>query len=161
MSRLNTINLDKSPTTTNVKFEEFKIFSLNNTGDYYTCIRTEDISNYKTFVKTVHLEIIDKNNSQIKETTVTLLDVITIFWSTNFHMKSLLLFRDIKEFLTVVKEEFGIVDVEKTKTRSVTNVNVLGKFEFHIEISPEHNAKIALGNYFDFFFLISYHDNMF
>lgn len=60
-------------------------------------------------------------------------------------MKSLLLFRDIKEFLMGVKEELGIVEVEKARTRSVTNLNVLGKFEFHIEIGPEHSAKITLG----------------
>lgn len=145
MSRLNTINLDRTTAATNVKFEEFKMFSLNNTGDYYTCIRTEDISNYKAFVKTVHLEVIDKDEGQMKETSITLLDVITIYWSTNLHMKSLLLFRDIKEFLTGVKEELGVVEVEKTKARSITNLNVLGKFEFHIQISPAHNAKIALG----------------
>ncbi|KAJ8927259.1 hypothetical protein NQ314_020310 [Rhamnusium bicolor] len=145
VSRLNTINLDKKCNVTNIKFEEFKMFSLNNTGDYYTCIRTEDISNYKVFVKTVHLEIVEKNDKQITETTLTLLDVITTYWSANFHMKSLLLIRDMKEFLNGVKEEIGIKDIAKVKEKHVTNLNILGKFEFHIDISQNHNAKVALG----------------
>ncbi|KAJ8953880.1 hypothetical protein NQ318_019120 [Aromia moschata] len=144
VSRLNTINLDKNTRVTNIKFEEFKIFSLNNTGDYYTCIRTEDISNYKAFIKTIHLEIAEQNDSQITETTITLLDMITTYWSTNFHIKSLLLIRDIKEFLTSIKAELGIQYSEKREEKYVHNLNILGKFQFHIEISPTHNAKLAL-----------------
>ncbi|CAH1098513.1 unnamed protein product [Psylliodes chrysocephalus] len=140
VTRLNTISLDKSPTSINVKFEEFKMFSLNNNGDYYTCIRTEDISNYKAFVKTTCLEMREN-----KAVTLTLLDNVVTYWSTNFHMKSLLLFRDMRDFACGVAEELGIESLEKkSKEKYVSNLNVFGKFEFHIDIGPDHKAKISL-----------------
>ncbi|CAG9863492.1 unnamed protein product [Phyllotreta striolata] len=141
--RLNTISLDKTPATSNVKFEEFKMFSLNNSGDCYTCIRTEDISNYKAFVKTACLET-RHNKDKIKETTFTLLDNIVTYWSTNFHMKSLLLYRDVRDFVCAIREELGVESTRSLPVKSVTNLNIFGKFEFHIDISPEHNAKVSL-----------------
>ncbi|CAG9812625.1 unnamed protein product [Phaedon cochleariae] len=143
VSRLNTVSLDKNQNTTDVKFEEFKTFSLTNTGDYYTCIRTEDISNYKAFIKTAHLEMTD-NKERLNDISLTLLDTIVMYWSTNLHMKYLLLARDIADFLGGVKSELGIEIKEVAKKKGVRNLNVYGKFEFHIDISQNHNAKIVL-----------------
>lgn len=91
VSRLDTINLDSSNDISTFKFEEFKIFTLNNTGDYYTCIRTEDILNYKVFIKNLHLEVKKKTNTV--EYNISLWENNVFFWSTNFHMKALLLFK--------------------------------------------------------------------
>ncbi|XP_056639867.1 protein hobbit [Diorhabda sublineata] len=143
VTRLNTIGVEKSPSNTNVKFEELKLFSVNNTGDCYTCIRTEDISNYKAFIKTTCLEI-RENDDDIRETTITFLDTIVIYWSTNFHMKTLLFIRDAKDFWIGVKEELGVVSFDNGKDKYINNLNIFGKFEFHIDISLEHNAKISL-----------------
>ncbi|CAH2014141.1 unnamed protein product [Acanthoscelides obtectus] len=143
--RLNTINLDKFPNVTTMKLEEFKMFSLTDTGDYYTCIRTEDISNYKAFIKNIHMEILRKNENHVREMSISFLDTITTYWSTNFHMKAFLLARDISDFLSGVKEEIGLVKNDSNRShRAVYNMNILGMFEFHIEINKEHNAKIAL-----------------
>lgn len=91
VSRLDTINIDSSNDISTFKFEEFKIFTLNNTGDYYTCIRTEDILNYKVFIKNFHLEM-DKKSDTV-EYNISLWENNIFFWSTNFHMKALLLFK--------------------------------------------------------------------
>lgn len=145
MSRLNNISIEKDFNKTVIKFEEFKMFSLKNTGDYYTCIHAEDISNYKLFVKSILVETLDKNKDNIKETTLTLLDTITVYWSTNIHIKLLLLFRDMKEFICGIQEELELTIVEKKEERHVDNLNILGKFDCHIEINQEHNAKISFG----------------
>nr|XP_023019530.1 protein KIAA0100 [Leptinotarsa decemlineata] len=150
VSRINTISLDKtidevrkSANAVNVKFEGFKIFSLNSNGDGYTCIQTEDISNYKVFINTALLEVRNLEEKP-KETTLTLLETVETHWSTNFHLKSLLLVRDVMEFLSGVKKELDIVDGGAVKQKCFNTLNIFGKFEFHIEISPSHNAKIAL-----------------
>ncbi|CAG9838728.1 unnamed protein product [Diabrotica balteata] len=143
ITRLNTISVDKSLKNTSIKFEEFKIFSIKNSGDCYTCIRTEDISNYKAFIKTTCLEI-RENKDNIKETTLTLLDTIVTYWSTNFHMKSLLLIRSMMKFWTGIKDELKIESYKGPTEKFVKNLNIFGKFEFHIDISPEHSAKVAL-----------------
>ncbi|XP_074027559.1 bridge-like lipid transfer protein family member hobbit isoform X2 [Leptinotarsa decemlineata] len=150
VSRMNTISLDKtidevrkSANAVNVKFEGFKIFSLNSNGDGYTCIQTEDISNYKVFINTALLEVRNLEEKP-KETTLTLLETVETHWSTNFHLKSLLLVRDVMEFLSGVKKELDIVDGGAVKQKCFNTLNIFGKFEFHIEISPSHNAKIAL-----------------
>ncbi|KAG5900629.1 hypothetical protein JTB14_005906 [Gonioctena quinquepunctata] len=143
VARMNTISVDKTLNDVNMKFEGLKIFSLNNSGDYYICIRSEDISHYKVFVKTIRLEM-RNTKEKPKETTLTLLDTVVTYWSTNFHLKSLLLVRDIKEFLGGLKEELGIGSDERIRETNVASLNVFGELEFHIEISPQHNAKIAL-----------------
>lgn len=91
VSRLDAINIDRSNDISTFKFEEFKIFTLSNTGDYYTCIRTEDILNYKVFIKNLHLEV-DKKGDTV-EYNISLWENNIVFWSTNFHMKALLLFK--------------------------------------------------------------------
>lgn len=91
VSRLDTINIDKNGGVSNFKFDEFKLFTLKDTGDYYTCIRTEDILNYKVFVKNAHLEASKKDKSV--EYNISLWENNIVFWSTNFHLKALLLFR--------------------------------------------------------------------
>lgn len=137
--------MEKTVDRTFLECEEFKLFNVENNGAYYTCIRTEDISNYKIFVKTVQLELLNENHCKI--ISVNFLEKIYVFWSTNFHMKSLLLVKDIKELLLAVKREFGIKSAKnEVSVNRVIGCNISGNLDFHIEISPQHNAKISIGN---------------
>lgn len=126
--------------SSNVQFEEFKIFTINNTGAYYCCIRTEDISNYKTFVK--HAQV-DFKTDQIS---LSLLEEIKVFWSTNFHLKCLLLVRDISEFVGELSEEFNLTTKQNSNVdNTIYNCSILGAFAFHIQISDNYSAKVSIG----------------
>lgn len=142
--RLNTITVEKDEENTNTKCEEFKLFTLNNTGDYYTCIRTEDIDNFKVFINTIQVDKIDKNPINL---TISLLHTITMYWSTNFHLKIVLLVREIQDFWSNVQTELNLSLKSKKSLNTkemIKNFNIIGKFEFHIEISKQYKAQIML-----------------
>lgn len=142
--RLNAISIEKDEQKTNVKFEEFKMFTLNDTGDYYTCIRTEDIDNFKVFINTIQLDKVEKRETSL---TVSLLNTITTFWSTNFHYKVVLLMRDVQDFWCNIQTEFNLQKSQINSKKSTCNtliMKIVGKFDFHIEINKDHNAKLAL-----------------
>ncbi|CAH0563741.1 unnamed protein product [Brassicogethes aeneus] len=142
VSRLSKVTFDKNLKTTVLHLEDFKLFTIYNTGAFYTCIRSEDISNYKVYVKKSQVEFVEHKTCQ--ETFVSLLDKVTMFWSTNFHMKSLLLVRDVKEFLGAVKLGLGVDTAEsKEKNKRALSLNIFGQFNFHIEISEKHKAKVS------------------
>jgi hypothetical protein len=139
VTQLNSVEIIKNLDSTNVQFEEFKIFTINNTGAYYCCIRTEDISNYKVFVK--HAQVDYKSGKN----TINLLEEITVYWSTNFHLKALLLVRDITEFLSELREELNLALTENSHVDDTTyNCTVMGLFAFHIEISEKYSGKVSI-----------------
>ncbi|XP_076275427.1 bridge-like lipid transfer protein family member hobbit isoform X2 [Rhynchophorus ferrugineus] len=145
VSRLDAITIETNPQLSSFKFEEFKVFTLNNTGDYYTCIRTEDILNYKIFIKMVQLDYIKKNGSV--EYDVTFWDDNIAYWSANFHLKALLLLRDITDFQKQVLNIISIHNAPPKKeidSLKIIKCRVLGKFEFYIDISKNHSAKVVL-----------------
>ncbi|EFA07873.1 UPF0378 protein KIAA0100-like Protein [Tribolium castaneum] len=135
--QLNSVDLTKNLDSLNVQFEEFKIFTIHNTGAYYCCIRTEDISNYKVFVKQAQVD--SKNHKN----TISLLDEITVYWSTNFHLKALLLIRDISDFFGELRDEFGL-KLHNSHSDNVYNCAVVGAFAFHVEISPKYSGKVSI-----------------
>ncbi|RZC33587.1 UPF0378 protein -like [Asbolus verrucosus] len=143
VAQLNSVEVVKNLDSTNIQFKEFKIFTINNTGAYYCCIRTEDIQNYKVFIKQAHVEMLgDAANAR---STISLLDEITVYWSTNFHYKTLLLIRDIVEFLSDLKEEFNLTLKENSDVdETLYNCAIMGVFSFHIEISEMYSAKVSI-----------------
>ncbi|XP_066139777.1 protein hobbit isoform X1 [Euwallacea fornicatus] len=147
VSRLDIINIDKNNGISTIKFEEFKIFTLQDTGDYYRCIRTEDILNYKVFVKNSHLEIRKKDDNLI-EYNISLWENNVVYWSTNFHMKAWLLLQDIQRFYNGFKARLskikGVEIDPKGLCVNAVNCRVLGKVEFDVRISEEHNMRITL-----------------
>lgn len=143
--RLNKINLERNFSKIQIKAEEFKVFCLKNTGDYYICYHSDYISNYKAFVKLINLEISKKSEDNIRETTLSLLESVTFFWSTNIHMKLTLLMRDMKDFWESLKQELEIEKSETVEKKFVQNLRVMAQTECHLEISQNHKAKISLG----------------
>lgn len=145
MLRLNKINLNRNFIKTQVKFEEFKVFSVRNTGDYYTCYHNEYISNYKAFIRLINLEEMRRSGENVKEITLNLLDNVVVYWSTNIHMKLLLLVKDISEFLDGLKHEWEIEKGEKSEDKYIQQLKIIAKLECHIQISQDHKATISLG----------------
>lgn len=145
---MNKINLQRNFGKTQIKFEEFKVFCVKNMGDYYTCYHSEYISNYKTFIKLINLEILKRAEDNISETTLSFLDNVVVYWSTNIHMKLILLIRDIRDFLESLGQEIVIQDAERSEKKYIQHLRVMAQCEWHIEISPEHKAKISLGKSF-------------
>ncbi|XP_060521817.1 protein hobbit [Cylas formicarius] len=146
VSRLDAVSVDTSLESSSCKFEEFKLFTLQNTGDYYTCIRTEDILNYKIFLKVAHFNYVEK--MMTREFNLSLLDNIVTFWSANFHLKALLLYKDIKDFCTTFKEHLPQAENAGAKPDkmplNVLNCNVFGKMELNVDINRLHKAKITI-----------------
>lgn len=144
---MNKINLDRNCNKIQIRWEELKVFCVKNTGDYYTCYHSEYISNYKAFVKLINLEISRKTEHHHKETTLSLLENVTVYWSTSIHMKLLLLVRDMKEFLDSLVQELDTQKIETIEEKTVQNLKIMAQCECHIEISQDHKAKISLGQY--------------
>lgn len=142
------MNLQKDLDRLQIKSEEFKIFCVKNTGDYYTCYHSEYISNYKAFVKVINLEITKRLDDNIKETTLSLLDNAIVHWSTNIHMKLTLLMRDMKEFLDSLGQELEVQHIPKSEQKYIQHLRVLAQCELNIEINQVHKAKISLGKPF-------------
>lgn len=142
---MNKVSLERTFTRTQIKSEQFKVFCVKNTGDYYTCYHSDYISNYKAFVKLINLEISKKPINNVQETTLSLLDNVIVYWSTNIHMKVLLLVKDVKEFWDGIRHELDIQHAAKNEGKYVQNLKINAQCDFHIEISQEHNAKISLG----------------
>ncbi|KAL3273176.1 hypothetical protein HHI36_014630 [Cryptolaemus montrouzieri] len=141
--RLNILKYDRSSISDMVQFEELKIFNLNNAGDYYSCMRTEDILNYKAFVKLINMEF--RKDMDSRQFYFELEEEMIVFWSTNFHLKVILLYKDILEFLDSLKEELALdFDNKKSDIKYGLRWNLRGVFGLHIEISHEHSAKISL-----------------
>ncbi|XP_048519501.1 protein KIAA0100 isoform X2 [Dendroctonus ponderosae] len=148
VSRLDTVNLDNQGNLWTFKLDELKIFTLFNTGGYYTCIRTEDIIKHKVYVKNAELEFSKTDDSL--EYNISLSENNRVYWSTNFHLKCLLLYRDLQEFIKQITESSDklkkkpvIVDYS-TLPAKVINFTICRKFELHIDISKDHNMKIVL-----------------
>lgn len=144
--QLNSVEIIKNVETTDIQFEEFKIFTVNNNGGYYCCIRTEEISNYKVFIKQAHAEIIAA--SKQTHYTINLLDEITVFWSTNFHLKTLLLVRDILDFKNELYEEINAtqqMEPDLKPNNSVFSCNIVGLFGFYIVISEKYSMNVSIG----------------
>lgn len=95
----------------------------------------------------INLEILKRPGDNIKETTLSLLENVTIFWSTNIHMKLTLLMRDMKEFLDTLNQELEIEN-ETVKNQCIQHLRVMAQTECHLEISQDHKAKISLGKYY-------------
>ncbi|CAG9773769.1 unnamed protein product [Ceutorhynchus assimilis] len=146
VSRLDTISIDTTKGMSSFKFEEFKIFTLVNTGDYYTCIRTEDILNYEIFIKIAHLDYSRKENGV--EYNISLLENSVAFWSTNFHLKALLLIKDIQEFADNFMKLLPKIKKPEIHPRDfpvkIINCSIYNKVEFYIDINKDHNMKIVL-----------------
>lgn len=138
--QLNSIDVGQNQNETYMAFDELKIFTVNNTGAYYYCIRSEDISNYKVFIKRAESVLENGKN------TVSLLNETTIFWSTNFHYKLLLLVRDIIDFANELQEDLSLLK-ENPSSNSVFNCMINGCFSFHIKISDKYSAKVSTGNF--------------
>lgn len=75
-------------------------------------------------------------------------DDITFFWSTNFHLKAFLLYKDIAEFLDSLKEELAL-DFRDDNPGSKTAINLIfkGRFCVNLEISEKHSAKLSFCEY--------------
>ncbi|XP_044758159.1 protein KIAA0100 isoform X2 [Coccinella septempunctata] len=138
--RLNLLKYDRNSISNIVQFEEFKIFNLINAGDYYSCMRTEDISNFKAFVKMINMEFGRDSNQFYLESE----DEVIFYWSTNLHLKAFLLYKDITEFLESLKEELAL-DFEDSNADYKTAMKFIlkGCFCFNIEISDKHSAKLS------------------
>lgn len=142
---VDSIEIMKNLVTTGVQCDEFKLFTINNTGAYYCCIRAEDISNYKIFIKQIDFEIGETDDNRI-EKSFNFLEQITIFWSTNFHLKAFLLIKDMSEFLTEIKEELDLKPKSpSTETNQIINFRIFGNFAFYIKISDNYSAQVSFG----------------
>lgn len=143
---MNKINLQRNFGKIQMKSDEFKVFCVKNTGDYYTCYHSEYISNYKAFIKLINLEI-SKSSDDIKEITLSFLDNVIVYWSTNIHMKLTLLIRDMREFLETLGQEIEIQVAKKSEEKCIQHLKIMAQSELHVEISPDHKAKISLGKF--------------
>lgn len=86
-----------------------------------------------------------RSEHNIKQTTLSLLDNVIFYWSTNIHMKLLLLVRDIREFLEGLRHELDFPISENGEEKYTQHLKIMAQCEFHIEISQEHKAKLVLG----------------
>lgn len=146
VSRLDGITIETSPLMNTFKFEEFKLLTLTNNGDYYTCIRTEDILNYKVFVK-MALLYYTKNEDSFEYNFAFSEDNI-VYWSTNFHINMFLLFEDVKRFCAQFVQLLPKMSRSNVNPASlplsIVTCKIFGKLEFYVDISKEHSAKILL-----------------
>lgn len=143
-TRLNSVTLDKNVQASTISFNGLKVTTVKIDGTSYNCIRTEDIQNYKAFIRTAQVEF--HNNSSCSEITVHLLEEIDAHWSTNLHLKLLTLQQEIEEFFINVRNSLNIKKEKKKNTATVLwNLRIFGIFAFYIRISERHSAKVALG----------------
>ncbi|XP_050307521.1 protein KIAA0100 isoform X2 [Anthonomus grandis grandis] len=146
VTRLDTISIDTIHDNYTLKLEDLKLFTLNNTGDNYTCMRTEDILNYKIFMKIVHLNYSKKPEQH--EFNISFLEDIVAYWSANFHLKTLLLIKDIENFgkkFIKLRPRIKKPEVEKLDMPvKVLNCICYGKLQFHIDINKEHDMTLVL-----------------
>lgn len=141
ITRLNSVLLEKSQKQTTVHVKGFKVATVSSSETFYVCIRSEDIQKYRIYVKTAELELNSSNLS------VHILEDIVVFWSANFHLKLLTLYREIVDFIGDVKRSFSVTETPVTEDRRMNwNLRMSGLFAFHIRISEKHDAKIAMGN---------------
>ncbi|KAI4455969.1 antigen mlaa-22-related [Holotrichia oblita] len=142
--RLNTLQIEKNASNSTLSIEHFKLLTVKNTESYYTCIRSEDITNFKTYIKTGHVDYITANTTP--EIRIELLEEIGAYWSCNFHLRLLTLSRQIQQFISSCTKELQL-NFQKEPVKNVNrhlNLHVLGVSAFYIEISEKHSAKVAL-----------------
>lgn len=135
--------MDKTDKLLVAHFKGFKVATLSNL-DNYICIRTEDVQDFQTYIKAAKVELKRKENTS--ELTVHLLEEIIVFWSTNFHLKLLTLQREIYIFVDDIKSNYTVGSRASKWDRSLKwNFRMLGLFAYHIKISEDHDAKLAIG----------------
>ncbi|XP_025831839.1 protein KIAA0100 [Agrilus planipennis] len=143
VTRLNSVSLDKSIDCTTAQFKGFKMLTVKSKDSGFNCIRTEDISEYISYVKMTQVEF--KTNAECSEFTLHLLEEIVVYWTTNIHLKLLYLWRDCVEFWGKFLKNTKLLSQKPNKKREcIYNFRVFGMFGFHIQISPSHKAKVTI-----------------
>ncbi|KAF5270674.1 hypothetical protein FQA39_LY01412 [Lamprigera yunnana] len=137
--RLNSINMEKNVHISTIQLKGVKMTTVNSNG-WYNCIRTEDIHNYKMYVRIAQIDY----NNKMFELSVHLLDEIIGYWSTNLHLKLLTLQQELKQFICNIRESYSTKKNVDSIAISSWNLRICGVFAFNIWISQKHSAKISL-----------------
>lgn len=149
VARLNSVTLDKNFEKTQISFKGFKIATVKNSNTFYSCIRSEDIQNYKVFVKLAQIEVLNQSS----DITIHLLEDVVSHWSTNLHLKIITLQREMEHFFSDLNHNLcEVTDASKKTTAKPWKLHICGVFAFHILISEKHSGKIALGKAITFFY---------
>lgn len=143
--RLNVLQFQQNNKLINMLTNGFKVTTAKS-QNFYSCISTEDIQQYKAFVTKMQLDVI--NDGKGIDVTLKLLEEIIVYWCTNIHLKILTFLREVDDFITGLKE----VNIFKsrnlnTKKMYYYNIHVFGLFNFNIKISNKHFVKIGLGEF--------------
>lgn len=131
----------------NTQLRELKTAIVKNIAIAYNCIRCEDMVDYLAYLKVAHID--SKDNSKKQELTISLLEEIVGFWSTNVHLKLYFLIQDIMKFVYTFREITGTENEKDGNGVKLFNFQMYGIFAFHIKISENHTAKLSLGKFTD------------
>ncbi|XP_022903438.2 protein hobbit isoform X1 [Onthophagus taurus] len=143
--RLNMIQMEKFKKSSFTNIEHFKLLSVKNNEPFYTCQKSEEITNFKMYIKSAHVDT--STAKELAETRIELLEEIGAYWSCNFHLRLFTLTQEIQTCIENIRFELGTKKTIPTKTNlKVFNIHVFGVSAFYIEISEKHSVKVALSD---------------
>ncbi|KAL1488909.1 hypothetical protein ABEB36_014696 [Hypothenemus hampei] len=144
VARLDSIDIKRTiENSKTIKLEELKIFILKDKGDLYTCIRTEDIRNYKLFLRKARLDLISNERVNLVEYNISISENCVLYWSMNFHLKMLLLFRNIREFVNIFMPYLMKKTYQPSSGKHL-HWSLEGKLQLHIDINGKHKMNVNL-----------------
>lgn len=149
--RFNSINFDYNEKKSIFNMNGFKMSTVKVGRNHYTCLRSEDIKTYSSYIELARIE---KHNNDIK---VSLAQEVVVFWSTNLHLKVITLFDEIEVFISRVKNLMTTQnnmldkqnvpnDSKKGKFKENYVIQLSGNVALHVKISQNHNMKVSLDN---------------